>query len=196
MREAQSVGSTGGAAATGSGTRGRRWLFVLPLVAFVALALALAYGLTRNPRDLPSALLNRPVPTFELPPIEGYAKDGFSTADLQDGTAVVNVFASWCVPCRAEHPLIERLSEHVPVYGINLKDRPQDIIAWLGELGDPFHRIGADRQGRVAIEWGVYGIPETFIVHDGRIVHKHVGPFTAKHLEETLLPLIQELNQR
>jgi cytochrome c biogenesis protein CcmG, thiol:disulfide interchange protein DsbE len=195
VSEAQSLGSVHHAAPAVNRTRGRRWLFVLPVIAFVALALALAYGLTRNPRDLPSALLDRPVPEFELPPIEGYGKAGFSSADLQDGTAVVNVFASWCVPCRAEHPLIKRLAEHVPVYGINLKDRPQDVSAWLGELGDPFHRIGADRNGHVAIEWGVYGIPETFIVHDGRVVHKHVGPLSRKDLEETLLPLTQELHE-
>ena len=196
MRDVRTIGSAHQATAR---TRppARRWLFMLPVLLFAALAVALAWGLTRNPRDIPSTLIGKPVPEFSLPPIEGRDSHGFSSADLAQGPAVVNVFASWCVPCRAEHPAIARLAATgVPVHGINYKDRPEDARAWLAELGDPFTHIGADRDGRVAIDWGVYGVPETFVIsREGRIVHKQIGPITPRDLNETILPLIERLRQ-
>ena len=108
---------------------------------------------------------------------------------------LVNVFASWCVPCRIEHPLVARLAEQgVVVHGINYKDRPEAARAWLGELGDPFRHVGVDADGRTAIEWGVYGVPETFVIdRDGRIAYRHVGPLQPHDVEEKILPLLESL---
>jgi cytochrome c biogenesis protein CcmG/thiol:disulfide interchange protein DsbE len=175
----------------------KRLLFILPVLVFVTVGIGLAVGLTRDPSVLPSALIDKEVPSFVLPPLEAHDKPGLQTMDLSGGNevALVNVFASWCVPCRVEHPLLMRLAEQgVPIYGINYKDRPEDARDWLAELGDPFRRIGMDRDGRVGIEWGVYGVPETFVVdRDGRIRHKHVGPLQARDLDQTILPLLAEL---
>ena len=176
----------------------KRLLFILPVLIFVVVGIGLAVGLTRDPSVLPSALIDKEVPSFVLPPLEGHDKPGLQTTDLATGeVALVNVFASWCVPCRVEHPLLMRLAEEgVPIYGINYKDRPEDARAWLAELGDPFERIGMDRDGRVGIEWGVYGVPETFVVDaEGRIRHKHVGPLQARDVETTILPMLAELRE-
>jgi cytochrome c biogenesis protein CcmG/thiol:disulfide interchange protein DsbE len=161
---------------------------------FVAVGIGLAVGLTRDPGTLPSALIDHPVPTFELPALEG--GEGFSNQDLVGQVSLVNVFASWCVPCRVEHPVLMKLAESgVPIYGINYKDPPDQAQAWLAELGNPFQKIGADRSGRVGIEWGVYGVPETFVIDaEGRIRHKHVGPLQPRDLERTLLPILAELS--
>ena len=172
----------------------RRLLYLIPVIVFAAVGIGLAVGLTRDPGTLPSALLDRPVPAFELPALEG--GDGLSSADLKGRVSLVNVFASWCVPCRIEHPVLMRLAqEGAPIFGINYKDPPDQAQTWLAELGDPFEKIGADRNGRVGIEWGVYGVPETFVVDaEGRIRHRHVGPIQARDLERTLLPILAELN--
>jgi cytochrome c biogenesis protein CcmG/thiol:disulfide interchange protein DsbE len=172
----------------------RRQLYLIPVIVFAAVGIGLAVGLTRDPGTLPSALLDRPVPAFELPALEG--GDGLSSADLKGRVSLVNVFASWCVPCRVEHPVLMRLAEEgVPIFGINYKDPPDQAQAWLAELGDPFEKIGADHNGRVGIEWGVYGVPETFVVDaEGRIRHRHVGPIQARDLERTLLPILAELS--
>jgi cytochrome c biogenesis protein CcmG/thiol:disulfide interchange protein DsbE len=172
----------------------RRLLYLIPVIVFAAVGIGLAVGLTRDPGTLPSALLDRPVPAFELPALEG--GDGLSSADLKGRVSLVNVFASWCVPCRVEHPVLMRLAEEgVPIFGINYKDPPDQAQAWLAELGDPFEKIGADHNGRVGIEWGVYGVPETFVVDaEGRIRHRHVGPIQARDLERTLLPILAELS--
>jgi cytochrome c biogenesis protein CcmG, thiol:disulfide interchange protein DsbE len=171
----------------------RRLLYLIPVVVFAAVGIGLAVGLTRDPGTLPSALVDRPVPQFELPALEGV--DGLSDEDLRGRVSLVNVFASWCVPCRVEHPVLMRLAEQgVPIFGINYKDPPDQAKAWLAELGDPFEKIGADRNGRVGIEWGVYGVPETFVIDaEGRIRHRHVGPIQARDLEQTLLPIMAEL---
>jgi cytochrome c biogenesis protein CcmG/thiol:disulfide interchange protein DsbE len=171
----------------------RRLLYLIPVVVFAAVGIGLAVGLTRDPGTLPSALVDRPVPQFELPALEG--ADSLSDADLRGRVSLVNVFASWCVPCRVEHPVLMRLAEQgVPIFGINYKDPPDQAKAWLAELGDPFAKIGADRNGRVGIEWGVYGVPETFVIDaEGRIRHRHVGPIQARDLEQTLLPILAEL---
>ena len=155
------------------------------------------WGLLNPSPNLPSVLIGKPVPQFVLPPIEG-RKEGFSTADLQGKVALVNFFASWCVPCRAEHPLVTELARNgVPVYGINYKDKAPDALAWLAELGDPFTRIGADTDGREGIEFGVYGLPETFVVaSDGTIAYRVVGALTRATIDQTLLPLIRDLQRK
>ncbi len=178
--------------------RRSRLVYLVPTLVFLAVAAALGWGLTRDASVLPSALIGKPAPDFRLPPIPGRDERGFSRADLGGRPVLVNVWASWCVPCRAEHPVITRLAEKegVIVHGINYKDATEDALAFLGGLGDPFTRIGQDRDGRVAIDWGVYGIPETFVVDaEGVIRYKHVGPMTPRDVEEKILPLIRELER-
>jgi cytochrome c biogenesis protein CcmG/thiol:disulfide interchange protein DsbE len=136
------------------------------------------------------------VPEFVLPPVKGRAL-GLASADLRAGeVSLVNVFASWCVACKEEHPVFMQIKHAglVPIHGINYKDRPQDVATWLDELGDPYTRTGADLDGRVSIDWGVYGVPETFVIdRDGHIAYKHIGPITPEVLERKLRPLIAEL---
>ncbi len=177
----------------------RTWLYLLPVLVFVVIGGFLAFGLTRDPTVLPSALLDRPAPQFELPPIPGRDDHGFSRADLGGEPMLVNVWASWCVPCRAEHPLITRLAEEegVTVNALNYKDAAEDAKAWLAKLGDPFKYIGWDNKGRAAIEWGVYGVPETFVVdRNGTIVYKQVGQVTPRVINEVILPLIRKLREQ
>ncbi len=176
----------------------RRLVYLLPLVVLMALGGFFAVGLTKDPHVIPSALIDKPVPTFELPPIEGYtAKQvGLAAEDLKGQVSVINIFASWCVPCRAEHPNINRLAEMnlVPVYGLNYKDEPKAAVAWLNDLGDSYMAIGADREGRTGIDFGVYGVPETFIIdQQGHIRFKKVGPIVGDALETEILPIIREL---
>ncbi len=174
-----------------------RLRYMLPLSLFVVLAIGLAFGLTRDPSVIPSVLIDQEVPQFSLGPVEGRAW-GLASADLEGEVRLVNFFASWCFPCRLEHPLLNRLTEQgtVPVYGINYKDKPHDARRWLDRLGDPYVRSGADHEGRVGIDWGVYGLPETFIIdRNGRIVYKHVGQIRPEDLEETILPIIEELRK-
>jgi cytochrome c biogenesis protein CcmG/thiol:disulfide interchange protein DsbE len=166
-----------------------------PLVIFIALGALLGIGLTLNPREIPSPLLDKPVPHFQLAPVKGRTL-GLATADLRGEVSVVNVFASWCVECRAEHPLWMQLGARklLPIHGLNYKDKPDDAARWLAELGDPYARTGADIDGRVGIDWGVYGVPETFVVDKrGVIRHKIIGPITPKIVEERLLPLVRRL---
>ena len=172
-----------------------RLVLMLPVAVFAAVALALSWGLNDNDDSLPSTLIGKPIPEFDLPPVEG-RQTGFSSADLRDQVSIVNVWASWCVPCRVEMPLLNELAEDgiVPIYGINFKDDAVEALAFLEELGDPYTRIGADQSGRVAIDWGVYGLPETFVVDaDGRIAYKHVGPFDRTSLEEDILSVVRRL---
>lgn len=175
--------------------RRRAHLFLIPLLLFAAIGGFLALGLTRDPGTLPSTLIGKPAPDFALPPVEGRGSEGFSRADLGGRPMLVNIFASWCVPCRVEHPVITRLAElGFPVHAINYKDDPQKALAFLRELGDPFSRMGADRNGRAAIEWGVYGVPETFVIDKaGNVAYKHVGPLQPRDLERTILPLLEKL---
>jgi cytochrome c biogenesis protein CcmG, thiol:disulfide interchange protein DsbE len=175
--------------------RRRALLFILPLALFAIVGVFLAIGLTRDPSTLPSALIGKPAPSFALPPIDGRDEHGFSRADLGGQPMLVNVFASWCVPCRIEHPVVSRLAEQgVVVQGINFKDKPEDAKAWLKELGDPFRHVGADRDGRVGIEWGVYGVPETYVIdRDGQIAYRHVGPLQPRDVEQKILPLLEKL---
>ncbi len=186
-----------GAAADAS-RRQVRLLFLLVPGIFLAVGVALGFGLLRDPSLLPSTLIGRPVPQFSLPPVKG-RQLGLSTADLKGKLVLVNVFASWCTACRAEHPLFMGLKAAgaVPVYGLNYKDRPSDAAKWLDELGDPYGRTGADISGTVAIDWGVYGVPETFVVaKDGTIAYRHVGPLTPAVLANTIFPLVRTLRAR
>ena len=174
----------------------RGWAFLLPAAVFALLTAGFYIGLGIDSKILPSALIDQPAPDFTLPPLHGEER-GFSSADLQGHVSLVNVFASWCTPCRAEHAVLNALaqSKRVPIYGIDYKDKRDVALAWIAELGNPYTRIGAD-DGRVGIDWGVYGVPETFIVdRDGRIRYKHVGPLTEADVVRTILPLVARLEQ-
>ncbi len=168
---------------------------LIPVAAFMGLGFAFSWGLTRDPGIIPSTMIGKLVPEFVLPPVQG-RELGLSSSDLHGEVSLVNVFASWCTACRQEHPLFMDLAQQgkVPVHGLNYKDQPADAAAWLDTLGDPYSRTGADLNGRVAIEWGVYGVPETYVVGaDGRIIYKHVGPVSESILKETVLPLVHRL---
>ena len=168
-----------------------RLIFILPGLVFLALAGLFAVQLLsgRNPAEVPSVLINKPVPTFSLAPLEGLVADGkpvpgFSNDDLKGRVTVVNVWASWCGPCRQEHPLLVDLAKDpsIRVVGINQRDNPDNARRFLGALGNPYAAVGVDPNGRASIDWGVYGLPETFIVGpDGTIRHKHIGPLTPEN---------------
>lgn len=182
----------GESAATGS-----RLAYLVPLLVFIALVVVLGIGLTLNPREVPSPLIGKPVPEFSLPPVKGRTL-GLASADLKGEVSLVNAFASWCVSCREEHPVFMDLRKRgvVPIHGLNYKDKPDDASRWLDELGDPYTRTGADLDGRVAIDWGVYGVPETYLVdREGRIAYKHIGPVTPQVMSEKLMPLIERLRR-
>jgi cytochrome c biogenesis protein CcmG, thiol:disulfide interchange protein DsbE len=181
----------------------RRLGVLIPLVLFVALIALFYFRLfAGDPSTIPSALIGREAPDFSLPPVEGLKHadgtpvPGFSRADLGQGhVTIVNVFGSWCVPCRDEHPLLERLARmnRVKLVGLAYKDEPQNTVKFLSELGNPFSAVVADLKGRAAIDWGVYGVPETFVIgKDGRIAYKHIGPLTEASLTDVLLPEIDK----
>ena len=169
---------------TPAGTR-RRWLALLPLFVFLALAGVFAAQLLsgRDSSVVPSALIGAQAPQIALPPLEGVALPGLDPAQFAGKVTLVNVWASWCGPCRQEHPFLMQLAkdERLTVVGLNYKDRPENARRLLGDLGNPYDAIGVDDSGRAAIDWGVYGVPETFLVgKDGKIAWKQVGPFTAE----------------
>jgi cytochrome c biogenesis protein CcmG/thiol:disulfide interchange protein DsbE len=173
--------------------RARLWL-LLPLLVFIALVVLFGLRLfAGDPSRVPSVLIDRPVPQFALPPLEGVAGEGLSDAMLASGVHLVNVWASWCGPCRLEHPILMRLAAdpRLNVAGINYKDVPENARRFLGALGNPYATVGADRSGRTAIDWGVYGVPETFIVKNGIIVHKHIGPITEEALAASFMPALE-----
>ena len=178
--------------------RARRVFSFVPVIVFAALATVFAWGLTQNPREIPSNLIGKSVPQFNLPPVKGRAL-GLASENLRGEVSLVNVFASWCAECRLEHPLILQLKAQgvVTIHGLNYKDKPDDAARWLNTLGDPYTRTGADISGRVGIDWGVYGVPETFVVgKDGHVAYKHIGPLSAEVLEKTIIPLIKKLKQQ
>lgn len=175
----------------------RRLLYLLPFALFLGIAAYAALPLIRgsDPSVVPSALIDHPVPPFSLPPLPGRT-DGLADRDLTGEVQLVNVFASWCAPCKIEHPLLMQLARQqgVTVRGINYKDKPNDALAWLKANGDPYKTVGADQTGRVAIDWGVYGVPETFVIdRQGRIRFRHVGPLAPGVVDGTILPLIRQL---
>ncbi|GAA0785682.1 DsbE family thiol:disulfide interchange protein [Roseibium denhamense] len=179
-------------------------LVLLPLIVFAALAGLFLFQLTlgNDPSKIPSALIDKPAPDLSLPPVDGIVRNGqpvagFGKADLLGNISVVNVFASWCVPCRQEHPLLEDLVERVDgiqLIGINYKDKPENARRFLGSLGNPYRLIGADDAGRAAIDWGVYGVPETFIVdREGVIRYKFIGPLDPESYRSVFLPELEKI---
>jgi cytochrome c biogenesis protein CcmG, thiol:disulfide interchange protein DsbE len=171
---------------------GRRWL---PLAAFATLASILAVGLGLNPREVPSPYIGRPAPAFSLPLLHDGTRS-LSPAELQGQVWILNVWASWCAPCRAEHPLLvdAARAQQVTLVGLNYKDDPRSAQEWLRSLGDPYAATATDRDGRVAIDYGVYGVPETFVIdRDGVVRLKHVGPLTAEVWAGQVLPLVRRL---
>ncbi|HYD15157.1 MAG TPA: DsbE family thiol:disulfide interchange protein [Hyphomicrobium sp.] len=187
------------ASATPQGGRKSRGWLLAPFIIFVLMAGLFAFGLTGDPTKLPSALIGRPIPQTDFPALEGLLDKGqpvpgFHAADLAKGkVSVVNFWASWCVPCVEEHPLLLTLRERtgVDIYGVNYKDQVESGRRFLGRYGNPFTAVGTDANGRNAIEWGVYGMPETFVINgEGKIAYKHVGPISPESLERKLLPAI------
>ena len=173
----------------------KRLGYIAPLAVFLVLSLYFGIGLTRDPKIIPSVLIDRPVPEFDLPPIAEYA-EGLANTDLDGEVSLVNIFGSWCVACLVEHPLLMQLAAdgEVPIYGIDWRDKPGAGTAWLRKHGDPYAGIGDDFDGRTAIDFGVTGAPETFVVDaTGRIRYKQIGPITPEVWEDTLAPLIESL---
>jgi cytochrome c biogenesis protein CcmG/thiol:disulfide interchange protein DsbE len=191
-------------ASNGSSARPRTLMW--PLAIFTVLAIVFAFALrTGDPSKLPSALIGKTAPAIELAGLEGLTDagrpiGGFAGSDLAKGrVSVVNFWASWCVPCVQEHPVLLALKARtgVHVYGVNYKDQAAAARRFLGRYGNPYSAVGVDGNGRAAIEWGVYGMPETFIVDgEGRIVHKHVGPITPETLEARIIPAIRAAERR
>ena len=176
----------------------RRLLYLLPIVLFLALSgyfgLALRPGY--DPQVLPSAMIDKPAPEFDLATLTGGNK--LATDALKGHVVVINFFASWCVPCRIEHPILMRLAteEKLPLYGIAYKDKPADAKRLLSQDGDPYRMIGMDENGRVGIDFGVYGVPETYVIDKaGHIRKRFVGPLTAEAVRKELLPLVKELDR-
>lgn len=179
--------------------RARYGLALLPLLLFGGFALVagkMLYDQDVNGLDIsaiPSALIGTKAPSLSLPPLEGSNLPALTDAAIKGKLTLVNVFASWCIPCRQEHPLLQELAKdsRITVVGINYKDKQDNALRFLGELGNPFAAIGVDPNGKAAIDWGVYGIPESYLVGvDGTILYKKVGPFDARSVERDLLPAI------
>jgi len=172
--------------------------FLLPLGIFIVLVVFLGIGLNRNPREVPSPLIDKPAPAFQVPQLHEPAKT-ISQKDMLGKVWLFNVWASWCVSCRQEHPVLVELSKKnvVPIVGLNYKDGREDGMKWLQDWGNPYVLSAFDQDGRVGIDYGVYGVPETFVVDkSGTIRYKHIGPLTQDVVEKKLLPLVQELNAK
>ena len=169
--------------------------FLVPLALFLALAAFFAVGLTRDPRTVPSPFIDKPAPSFRLEQL-GDSRLAFAPDDMKGKVWMLNVWASWCVSCRVEHPLLVELARQrvVPIVGLNYKDRREDALPWLAKFGDPYALSAWDISGKVGIDYGVYGAPETFVIDkQGVIRHKQIGPITPEALEKTILPLIRRL---
>ena len=172
--------------------------FLLPLGIFIVLVVFLGIGLNRNPREVPSPLIDKPAPAFQVPQLHEPVKS-ISQKDMLGKVWLFNVWASWCVSCRQEHPVLVELSKKkvVPIVGLNYKDGREDGMKWLQDWGNPYVLSAFDQDGRVGIDYGVYGVPETFVVDkSGTIRYKHIGPLTQDVVEKKLLPLVQELNAK
>ncbi len=170
--------------------------FLVPIILFAALGLLLAYGLLLDPRKIPSPLVGKELPAFSLATVANPNRSIGSDA-LRGRVYLLNVWASWCVACREEHPLLNELARRktVPIIGLNYKDKREDALRWLTGMGDPYEASLSDLDGRLGIELGVYGVPETFVIDkNGVIRYKHVGPLTPEVLQQKLLPLVKEIS--
>ncbi|HZN46617.1 MAG TPA: DsbE family thiol:disulfide interchange protein [Ramlibacter sp.] len=170
---------------------------LLPLAIFLVMAVFLGVGLTRDPRKLPSTMIDKAAPQFSLKQVSALDKN-FSPEDMKGQVWMLNVWASWCTACRVEHPLLVEISNSkiVPLIGLDYKDKPEDALKFLAQQGNPYQLSALDLEGRVGIDYGVYGVPETFIIDkNGRIRHKHVGPITPESLQKEILPIIAELKK-
>ncbi|MGZ8225755.1 MAG: DsbE family thiol:disulfide interchange protein [Methylococcaceae bacterium] len=169
--------------------------YIIPLLLFIILAVFLAIGLNLKPSEIPSPFIGKPAPLFSAPKLE-MPEEKLSPADLKGKVWLFNVWASWCVSCRAEHPILNQLAQQqaVLIIGLNYKDQPEAAKNWLNTLGNPYNVSIMDQDGRIGIDWGVYGVPETFIIDKkGVIRYKHTGPVTAKSVQAIFLPLIAQL---
>jgi cytochrome c biogenesis protein CcmG/thiol:disulfide interchange protein DsbE len=176
----------------------KRPLLLIPAIVFAVMAILLAVGLNLNPREVPSPLIGMPVPTFELSRLKD-PQATLGSTDLAGRVSLVNVWATWCVSCRAEHKLLMALAEtgEVDIYGLNYKDERDAALRWLQVYGNPYVANAFDDDGRVGIDWGVYGTPETFVIDgDGIIRHKVIGPLSADIVNERILPLVRQLKSR
>ena len=171
--------------------------FTIPLAVFVVILAFLFVGLGLNPREVPSPLIGKPAPAFQLAQLHAPERV-FTQKDMAGQVWLLNVWASWCISCRDEHPLLVQLAraKTVPLVGLNYKDKPDEAKAWLKQFGDPYQLSISDLQGRVGIDYGVYGVPETFVIdRAGVIRHKHIGPITPDALEKKILPLVKDLQK-
>jgi cytochrome c biogenesis protein CcmG/thiol:disulfide interchange protein DsbE len=171
--------------------------FAIPLVLFILLVGFLAIGLRHDPHEVPSPLIDKPAPAFQLAQLRDPTQT-FSAADMRGKVWLLNVWASWCVTCRDEHPLLLQYARSgaLPIYGLNYKDKREDALSWLGELGDPYVLSVSDTDGRVGIDYGVYGAPETYLIdRNGVIRFKQIGPVTPDIWQDKILPLAQKLNK-
>ncbi len=171
---------------------------LIPLGAFIALVVVLGIGLTLNPREVPSPLVGKPMPEFELPRLH-FPEQTFERDALLGKVSLVNFWATWCSGCLVEHPLLVRIADQgaIPIYGINYKDDRDKAIQWLARRGDPYRASGSDTAGGVGIDLGVYGLPETFVVDaEGNVAYKHIGPLTEADWNERVLPVIQRLSKQ
>lgn len=177
----------------------RKALYLVPLLVLMGASVFFFLGLQRNARELPSVLIDRPVPDLDLPPIPGHNQAGFASKDLIGQVTLVNIFGSWCIACLQEHPFLMTLSEskEIPIYGIDWKDKPDQAMLWLKRHGNPYERIGYDPNSKAVIDFGVTGAPETFIVDkQGIIRYRHVGPMSEAVWQETLQPIIESLRSQ
>jgi len=171
--------------------------FIIPLGIFVVLVAFLAIGLSRDPHEVPSPLINKPAPAFKLPQLKEPSKT-FAAEDMRGKVWLLNVWASWCITCRDEHPFLFEYAKSgvVPIYGLNYRDKREDALAWLSELGDPYVLSASDTDARVGIDYGVYGAPESYLIdRNGVIRFKQIGPITPDIWEKTIVPLARELNK-
>lgn len=173
--------------------------FLAPLGLFIVLVVFLGIGLTLNPREVPSPFIDKPAPTFQVPQLSaGAEQKNFSPADMRGQVWLFNVWASWCVSCRQEHPLLVELARAgtVPVIGLNYKDQTPDALQWLAQHGNPYLLSAVDANGNIGIDYGVYGVPETFVIDkQGVIRYKQIGPITPQALQEKILPLVAQLQK-
>ena len=169
--------------------------YLLPLAVFVVMLGFLVVGLSLKPHEIPSPLIDKPAPAFSLPTLDA-PQQNLSAQDLRGKVWILNVWASWCVACRIEHPLLVEFSKTgvVPIYGLNYKDKREDAIAWLNKFGNPYTRSLSDTEGLVGIDFGVYGVPETFVIDKNGIIRlKQIGPVTPEVLRDEILPLVRKL---